>query len=714
MNRSKISKKGFVYSIGIFIITLIVLSSAFIYYYEYNSFESLSERKAEIYTSYLDKRADLIKLDHFAKMTEIDSVYYLVNNSGFFRNGSCGTYYGTPLLSYKNSRDEYSYCFPNLYIELNKIFKFKFERKNHLFPSISYVYKSYVGENNNLKISGFALNPLLENIGSKTGSMNEKVILSYPSFTSKVNFNFSNLYGLNSFFEGLNENCRSWENNKRNNYLDQCVESYLSEFNSLRGTSIKLDSGDGVETAIQDLKSTSLFNFKSCYYDFRFKEGMSTDKMFVRFEYLPTDLYNISLARVKDGKYDLFGSSILNKNFYFASKENNLIVPLELNKYTYSYETSLNSMISLSGDVKKMNSLRLYSCDLVDNAFCFISDDLYNQNFDFFNNRICEFENRRYRFKFEGSELYPEKGNLTYRFGYYVEDLADPEFDNLVVRDKEFDEDTSLIIWNHSISNDVKKYEIFVDGVLVKTIVPWDMVSVFTDINWEAGDQDLFKSCNLAPDSNTNIQCYYDSKEGKILLQDNKTYFFKENNQFVYVLNYKLYNLKKSKHVIKVVSYDDDGNLFDMEYLTDYPIDTLPYKGIFDLNIVPILIGVDTSQTYSSVYYTDKTSIFRLGNNLFGKSLFADKVYNLDGSIPNVLPSKIRLYSGRKLTEGLDVISFLTPYAYVTNPITDLGIIYSAMEPVEFIALYEDSSLDNLDNIPTKLFGFTKKTFLIT
>lgn len=703
----KMNKKAQVYSLGIVALTLVVLLMAFSYYYANISTNiPLGTHQSEILLTYQNSRVDLINIDTKAKDSAINSLYDLASHSGFSKEGKCGNYKNIPLLSYKNELNDYVKCVPNIEEEYEKEFKEQFQKISSEKDKNNYEYfaKKF---NNKFQISGFAL----KNKEIQIGKAENKRILSYkPSFTDKTKYNFT-IYDkiIPNFMKQLNDNCKDKENNKVNeNELDDCVNEQLKSFNEDSKIKISLyNEKNKTYQLSQNLKDIDNTNFKDCF-------KQVSNPFLTSGIIQPEDRFYFetknpsSLIINQDNIFDIN----LNHDFYFydETKKN----PFDIRDKIYSFDISAGFLQNKkdASETYEMQGISLYEHNgnffyVPKNSLWGKSGDDWSQ-YNQFESRTCEYENRMYSFIIDDSELYPEKGNLEYKFSVYIKDIVVPEIETLSVEDKEFDEDTSLVKWKHSDSNDITKYEIYLNDNLIKTIVPWSDVNTYTQMNWEYGKEqpfNSFNSCQLEKDKNGFTQCYYSFNNRKGLLEDNQTYYFKEDQEFVYVLKFKegqqdLFNK------LKIISYDDDGNFASKDTFVLYPKDTLPYEPIKDYIITPGLESVEDT-LYGSVNYVGVESpleIPSLINNIISEvPINTEFIKNIDGSISNKLPESRRLYHQVGVMPFINDKTLSTEFDGVT---IQLGMSYSTTIPAYFLPVYEDPSLENIQNINLDLFGY--------
>jgi len=190
---------------------------------------------------------------------------------------------------------------------------------------------------------------------------------------------------------------------------------------------------------------------------------------------------------------------------------------------------------------------------------------------DYYDKRPCEYENRRYLFRIIDPEQHPEEGDLVYNFAFYVRDDKDPEFEDLEVWDKEWDENTVIVKWRHADSYDVEWYNISIDGTN-KIVVPWrDATEIYDEIDWSAGGSDPFERCSLTMDG-ILTQCYYSAGGSDVLLEDDEVYYFVDNQEFAYIYADAS---DDSSITAEITAYDNDGNEFS-DSGSGTPKDNLP------------------------------------------------------------------------------------------------------------------------------------------
>ncbi|MBW3020397.1 hypothetical protein KY334_03795 [Candidatus Woesearchaeota archaeon] len=699
------NKKGFVYSFGIVIITLVVIVAAIIFHFQNKDPENLGQTQSLILETYQQAQLNMLKTDLKAKLAAIDTIYFLAKNSGFVSN-DCGHYYGVPLLSYKNSINNYTYCNESFDKQFELKFREFFENKDG-----KYVYFAKK-KNHSIKIMGIAKEQSFIDFNE------EKDYRKYfykDSFSQDLEYNYY-IYDeqIPDFIEELNKYCKKYENNKISDDLDNCVKDFVNYYNkdnSLTGSifEIKIDEKtlqDRDILTFQKIKNLEESNFKYCYYDvgkeFKFSD-YSLAETTIRFTNNDGMKDSSIYLQRNDGLLSYTERYPVDYAFYRGEFKNNNVLPVDLRKSNFQYSYNYNELThQIMGQKVEATGIDLYKCDRAnENMVCFLDAQTVSEKEDFLKLRPCEFENRKYVFSLEDNEYYPSEGKLTYRFSTYVEDKIGPEFkkDFFDVVPKDFAEDVVLIKWPHSKSNDVTTYDIFLNDVLIKKVNPWADLRIYDEIDWNYGkrqNDNVLDTCQVKKEG-SYYQCYYSFEDGKGLLDVNNTYFFKNNNEFVYVLDLSNYNLQKNK--IKIRVNDDDNNFVETKEKEAELEDRLPLMPLdYTLFVDPITYeALLVSSVYGNdpIYYSVVYST--IPNN-----------QNMDGSTDNDDSGNLLIYH-----EELNDFDYLDKNIMTTtvkSPTSTGQYIgsYSLYTNVYYVLQQEDESMKYLEEIPIDLYGHKK------
>ncbi|MBW2998817.1 hypothetical protein KY321_04730 [Candidatus Woesearchaeota archaeon] len=715
------NKRGLVYSFGIVLISLIVIVAAIVFHVQNKNPVDLGRVQSGILETYQQSQINQLKTELKAKLSAVNTIYNLAQNSGFVKS-KCGNYYGVPLLSYKNRDGEYAFCNSNFAEQFEIRFKEEFEGKQN-----NYLY--FTNKNNDsLEIRGIAKKSTSLNFNEQK----DYRVYSYKdAFSNGLDYNFYVYdYLIPNFLNELNEHCSDVENNKISNYLDRCVEGFLKNYNSKNGLSnsifeIKFDDEvlkDRELSVIQKIKNLEESNFQYCYHD--------VGKEFKRIDYASTDINirfinddglnssDIYFQRKENLEEDsnTFGTRtnsfvslsysdkvLVDYAFYKGVFRNGVILPLDLKKSTYAYNYNKNELLHQSArSIEEAHGVDLFKCDREnEKSVCLLSSDVVFSNENFLKQRLCEFENRKYVFRIDDNEYYPEKGPLVYKFSTYVEDKVKPEFrkQNMIVQPKDFAEDVVLIRFPHSKSNDITTYDIFLNDNLIKKIKPWVGINIYDEIDWSYGNkqkENVLDSCQVEKEG-SYYQCYNSFNGGGGLFEEGKTYFFKNNNEFVHVLDLSEYNLQKNE--IKIRYNDDDLNYEEEEIKKIELQDRLP--------LLPLKYGLYLDgKTYSSLITRassgDNPTYFLVTYSAVPVS------QNMDGSIDSDESGNLLIYY-RDVTDFSDLDKTIQSTT-VRTPVSASQYVgqHTLYSNAYFVMQQEDESMKYLDSIPVELYGHKK------
>lgn len=632
----------------------------------------IGSKQTDIFATVQAAQNEMFFLDLGAKYAGINSIYSLALKGGIHETNLCGNYYGKNLWNYKNPEDEYASCLPNIKTEL----KNEFEKTYNSFLAKN-------GENINYKYF-LTATPTLEIRGislvNKEKSIEPERKYSYkPTTTQKYNYNFEAYNKINEFITVLNENCNEKENIQGGSELTLCVVDTLSTFNEELDDFIEIKAVYPTDSDLdlnfqQYLKELERTGYEECYFDFpklseEFPITYKIESFVEEKSYSEISLlYNENKVRTSNSNLIFFMMKANRENKFEKYPGKELSYDTSKTELTYDFE---------GGKRTEPTGLDFFKIDK--NKAGFIPKKEKTDYLTYLKNRPCSYENRMFIFELKEKELYPKKGEIIYSFATYVEDKKEPFISAVKVESKEFDEGTLLIRWKHTNSLDLMNYSIFVDGTLVKKVIPWKDTKVYDSINWEYGDEKPFNTCKL--DNNDAFKkCVYSFGN---TFQDLNTYYFKDSKEWVYVLN-GLEDKKTYDIVIKAT--DDDGNTFETEQKPGISKDTLPFAPIeFQLTNDPLRTHPQT-QIYTGVVGAPLFTLFNMDGTLGLESMEFKFVH-----------SSIPLQTFNK--DNLD-----TYYLFGASvPSYHLGV------PTHYLIVQKDPSLDNL-NLFVEEMGYKTQT----
>ncbi len=644
-------------------ITLISLLIAFVNFSEKFNADPLGTIQSQIIFKYQEAQIELFQYDTVANLAGIDAIYELASNGGFADKNKCGSYQNANLWSYKNSNEEYAKCIPNVEKQILVPFNKSFQDLIVTNKLNKNYFKFFANNNTKFSITGLSVLDREINISKKEP---DKRIYSFkPAFTKYFDYNLSAYQAIEQFILNL-EDCNNKENTKTTQNLNDCVKIKTEEFNKIIPF---------------ELKQTIITNPKIKFIDYiQTLERIKQKDCYVSFSSLKEDItFDFDVGnRVINESGNLYQTSL---NFHIAEQNQNDYVPVpRVNNIKYNLK-----------DTIKTNNLPLTPMDEIDfykkdskNVYFIPKSKLYNG----LNLKECDYENRMFRFNLTQSKIQSYENNLEYNFAVYIEDQVEPflSLQDFRVESKEFSQGTLLVIWKDTLSLDLKKYEIYVDNKLKKTIIPFKDVLVYDEIDWGYGNQKPFDRCRMQNAGNS-LKCEYNfGAQG--LFENGMSYYFNDNGEFVYVLNDLIDN---QPYNIKIVAYDDDGNIFEIQKQATSK-DTLPIK---PLEIISPMLTV-AIPPYPSIEYAavklnlrDPTLVLE---NLDGTETkdFQNKYYfyHTMGQMPSVLISNA-LNSG--FGEPVYNVVTLAPLGLIPlkNP-------FRYGNQAEFLLIPVDPSINNL------------------
>lgn len=655
------NKKGQIFSVFMVIMTLVVLGMGYMNYLGSTTEEKIGSKQTKIMDAFQESREILLSLDTITKFAGIESIYTLAEKGGFSTNPPCDDYYGVPLWSFKNPEDEYTECIPEPTDEIIKSFSENFEDRLPKNAKYRNEYEFFSYQNASFHISAF---PSDKN-RIKIGGEKNRTYAYRPSVNKRFDYNLSTYDQIERFLSYLNEKCASKENTKEGNYLNDCVSENTEEFAEDNNISLSVigphnleDKKFKIESFKESLNRADKTTYSHCYISTTTKEDYD------------------DLIRVMNKKSSsMVGDSRLNTIFYPGEIKNDVPQPID-DLDSFSYLTRTNKIVKFEGEDadNKIKFNNIYKSPEGEGIISEEEPGLLR----------CPYENRKYIFKIEEPELYPMKGNLTYKFAFYINDSTPPEFNDLEIRDKEFDQNNLLVTWKHTKSRDLENYTVYLEGENRKVIKLWKDANIIHSIDWQGGNGKPYETCTLDSDEG---ECYYKSDGNTFVLKERSVYYAQENNQFIYVMpveeNDKQYD-------IGVTARDDDLNNYTLES-KGKSVDDLPLKPLEKNGYTISPVCDPQTQIYESVMVTplvpvlermDGSQASDFNNEYIFFETFNKKVLNMDkGKRVSTLPGFV----------GLDF----------PHHITDQST---------FLLVPKDPSLDNLDRLYINEMGYETYT----
>lgn len=646
------------------IMTLIALGLGYMNYLGSTTEEKIGSKQTEIFDSFQESRETLLGLDTITKFAGIDSIYSLAMEGGFSSNPPCGDYYGVPLWSYRNPEDEYTECIPEPTEEIIKPFSENF--KDNLPKNQDYrnEYEFFSYQNASFHIAAFPSEKNKIDIGS-----GKNRTYSYrPSVNKRFDYNLSTYRTIEELQSFLNKKCSSKENTDDNKNLRNCVYDNTKKFSEDHEISISVirpHNEFSEERLSKELFKESLEYVDETTYLDCYAQTLTTKKKVDK-------SYELKNAIGKD--FSLFEDSRFDPFFFRGQRGEKTPQIIEREEEIYYHPQT--DQINPNDDSLEFN--HIYKNKKGEGIIL----EEYPTVKHFF---PCPHEKRKYLFKITKPELYPVKGNLTYRFALYINDSAPPEFKDLNIRDKEFDQGNLLVTWKHTDSKDLENYTVYVNGELKKTIKPWKNVKTRTYIDWEGGDGKPYDTCTLS-DNEGYKECLYKGLDSEFTLEERKVYYFKENNQFVYVLH----NIEDNREYdIKVTAKDDDLNKFSLKS-SGGSIDDLPLNPLGKSNYMIFPMCEPETQVYGSVMANPLIPVLR----------------DMKGSEDNEFSQQYVLFEDVRS----NVVNTNKGKPVLTTPgLVGLNKPHHITDKTPYLLVPKDPSLDNLDKLYLDKMGYQKK-----
>ena len=612
----RLNKKGLEIADPMFVlITIIALTIVYMNVGSSLPETKIGEKQTDIFTIVQVTQNEMFFLDLGAKYAGLDSIYSLASKGGFYKENLCGEYYGKTLWSYKNKEEEYAFCMPEIERELEKEFKEDYE--TFLAKNGEGVdYKYFVQENNGLEIRGISL------VNKEKEIEPERKYSYKPTTTQKYDYKLKAYDKINEFIERLNENCNEKEDIKGGTELTLCVDDVLTAFEDELEGFIELKiiqpTDENVDLNFkQVLKEIERTGYEECYFNFP-KLGNNFPLTYEIENFGAEKMYSEIGLFYNKNKIRTFEIDLL---FYIIkpNQEQSLITYPDK---TIKYDVAATELIYDFEGSERIEPAELDFFKKDRNKAGFIPKKEKIDFSTYLRNRPCSYENRMFMFELKEKELYLEKGEIVYSFGVYVEDKKEPFIPAVKIESKEFDEGTLLIKWKHTSSLDLMNYTIFVDGNLVKKVVPWKEVNIYDSINWEYGDKKPFNTCKM-DDEGEFKKCVYSFGN---TFKDSNTYYFQESNEWVYVLN----GLEDEKtYDIVIKASDNDGNTFSSEQKPGISVDTLPFAPVeFQLINDPLRTHPQT-QIYKGIVGTPLMTVFNMDGTISAGGFEFEFVHSL-------------------------------------------------------------------------------------
>lgn len=496
--------------------------------------------------------------------------------------------------------------------------------------------------------------------------------------TQKYDYNLSAYNKINEFIEVLNEHCKEKENIQYGSELTFCVAEAITEFEDELNPFLELK-------AIYPSNKNSNLNFQQYL-----KEIMRTgyEECYFKFPKIKNAQYQYEIENTVDEKESQATIKIIHENEEIGKIDSETLFYLikpnrekKLNIYpgkTIKYDLETQELTYDFEGSKKTEQAEMDLFKIDKNKAGFIPKQEISDYTTYLQNRPCSYENRMYIFELKEKELYPEKGNITYTFASYIKDKKEPYVPEVRIESKEFDEGTLLIRWKHTDSLDLMNYTIFLEGVPIKTIVPWKNVNIHEKINWKYGDKKPFNTCKLENEGSFK-KCVYSFGD---TFKDDQTYFFQESQEWVYVLN-GLEDKKKYDIVIKAT--DDDGNTFSTERKPGISKDTLPFA------------PVEFQVTNDPLRTDPRTQIYK---GIIGSPIITQ--FNMDGTLGTGFEFEF-------IHSSAPIITFnenqLNNYYTIGAPVPG----YSLILPTYYLVIQKDPSLKEMPLFVEEM-GYKVKT----
>jgi hypothetical protein len=637
-----INNRGAVFWLGYVITALIVLLYVYVWSSSFVAEEKIGTDQSKIFSAFQEGQKELFYLDVSGTYALINSVYELARRGGFSSGSACGDYYNISLWSYKNAEDEFSECIPKLASEIVPVFGSFLNQKQF--------FRFFAVVDGGLSMVGVSPSPVNISIGSTA----ERVYSFKPSFNVNIPYS-GEAYGvINDFADELNKECSVYENSG----LSDCVQGVLAKFKH-GFISLGLMQADfSPEVVVRErMKELERVNFVECFAPFRWEESYALE-FGNRFE---NTEFSTSVFHDEKKIFDA-GVSVV------VAGENSFGV---LAPYPSQRMLVENEKLVFDSNEKEIDGRDMFVFS--EGISAFVPRDEKNKFISYLEQRPCEYENRIFPFELVEKEFYPDEGSIAYDFAVYVKDDKAPEFSGFYAEDKEFDEDTLLVKWKHTDSLDLKRYEIFVDGKLVKSFTPWKDVGIYDGISWSAGSAP-FNGCELVG-YGLFKKCLYSG----IDIERGKVYFFRSSREFVYSAS----QLMPGRHIVSVKAVDDDNNFYEAE-TEGLVVDDLPILPLSDYVVSPVLLPPDETK-YNAV-------------NAFS---FETPLWNMDGTAATGFSGYILFEDAGNAVRASDGKSAVVPLVLLDK-------VHSIAVPSEFLLVPEDPSLEHFV-LYLDVMGYKKK-----
>lgn len=570
------NKKAYIYDVTLAFATFVTLLMAFMIYASASAEEKLGADQSKIINTFQESQKELFYLDTAAVYSGINSIYELALRGGFAKTGPCGKYYSISMWSNKNPEEEYSECIPKIENEITFVMDEKMGEMLKKRSILNSDYKYFAKLNHSLSITGMAVADSSMNIGSTA----ERTYIFRPAFTKNYNYDAEAYILIKEFIDELNEKCKELENTKEKTELTDCVYSFMNEFDAGKFKLDALFPPITSELIFYDvINQVERMNYANCYFTGKMTEQDASFEI--------EKLGNSQIYTVNDEKKLMKTTPV---TFHVAGKNNfDEMVPYPSEKISYSTEEKKITYDFEGEKTIEMENPAFFI--FMKDIAAFVPDREVN---DYMVKRPCEYEERTFTFFLLQNEIYPDEGDISYYFAVYVKDEKKPQF-SMSAEDKQFDENSLMIKWQNTDSLDLKKYEVYINGKLAKTVVPWQNVNVYDTIQWDYGKpfsncelvtEGIFKKCKNLVDGN-----YLEIERGE-------TYFFRQNNEFVYVAS----GLQPGSYSVKIKAVDDDLNYYEQEASAEVK-DDLPLNPLQNFLIIPALLPPEF-ESYESVTIT--------------------------------------------------------------------------------------------------------------
>ena len=643
--------KGYIYSIGLVIISLIALTTAYVSYEVAAPTFSISRPIISIYDSQedlLDEQFTQSRTNNAVALNAIQTYIALGSHS---KTPDCGLYYGIPLLSYKNKFHKYATCNPNYPQDIT-----------NLIPSDQ--FETYA--TNNLTIAFFSKELITQNL---THNIDDRTISLYPKSSHQFKFSSTPIELAQQIQIQLNEGCSELENED----LQGCAKKIIEEQKLL-----KQIFPQQIQRSLEKIgKPKQAFSIATLHEYFRQIQETPQTNCLALFPRIEEEI-TIPISNPVDFQPSTYTQPSYKFNLVVGEETAGTISGVPKQKLNYDLKNN-----ALDGE--SANNLLFYK----NKDIYFLNEETASK----VNLEQCQFEDRFILLQADLTELYPKGQRTIYNFALYIEDKAKPQTPQLQVLDKNFDENSLLIVMPQTNSKDLAKIQIRIDDELVKEIKPYENLKILTDLSLKDGS--TFYQCTIR-DKESYKSCQYNTSTSEVELLRNTAYYSKgQEPYFIYVAS----GLDTTSYNVEVTYIDQEGNN-ETSRKRGKVVDDLPLAPIQNSKIEVYpgtqIIATATDHTYDLLL----TSI--------QLSQGSRTLLNMDGTISNDIPEIELLHSRYPITTiNYDLLS----NSDVIPPSSGAGIAnvatynYLLQETVNYVPVLVDDALKNL-NLPLEVFGY--------